>query len=64
MQTKKAVFQQDGTKNTDRLCRNEITLFGTEGDRAEQFEMVRNVIIDDLWRAVTFNFGYPKFEKE
>jgi hypothetical protein len=60
----RAVFQQDGTDETNQDCREAILFFGTKRDRAGQFKMVREIIMERLWHALKARFGYPILEKE
>jgi hypothetical protein len=59
--TQKAVFRQ-GTKETNEVCQAAITVFATMGDRAEQFEVVREIITKLIWQALIHNFRYPMLE--
>jgi hypothetical protein len=56
--TAKAVFGS-GDLTTDRECRGEILMFALTEQRAEQFQMVRHIIMNQLWQALIDAFGYP-----
>jgi len=54
----KAVFKS-GDPITNLECRRQILLFATWEQRAEQFQMVQHIIMDQLWQALIDAFGYP-----
>jgi hypothetical protein len=62
MSIQKAVFgSEDST--TNKVCRQQMLLFGSQKQRVEQFEMVRPIILR-LWRALIDAFGYPTLKNE
>ena len=58
----KAVFGS-GNQGTNGQCQFRMISFATKGQRAVQFEMIRD-IIEALWEGLIAVFGYPTFEKE
>jgi hypothetical protein len=59
----KAVFG-DGNADTNDQCRFELFLFARQGPRLAQFKLVKQIIMEDLWSALTTVFGYPTFDTE
>jgi len=56
-----AVFGR-GNPDTDELCRTELTRFAMQEHRADQFEMVKEIIRDSLWPALVAKFGFPTLQ--
>ena len=52
-------FQPQWDQKTNRDCIENIMLFTQKEGRAEQFEMVRPILMGHLWQALVANFGYP-----
>lgn len=57
--TEKAVFTKSGTQATNVHCQNRMAYFASQKQRLEQFQIVREVIMDRLWQALIGAFGYP-----
>ena len=60
--TEKAVFTKSGTQATNAKCQAQILYFTSQKQRPEQFQIVREVIMDRLWQALIDAFGYPTLE--
>jgi hypothetical protein len=60
--TEKAVFTKSGTQATNVEWQNRIVYFASLKQRSEQFQIVREVIIDRLWQALIDAFSYPTME--
>ena len=60
---KKAIFTRSGTLGTNDTCQWKILLFAEQEEREEQFEMVRHIIMDQLWQALINAFGYPTYHE-
>ena len=58
----KAVFGS-GNQGTNGQCQFRMISLATKGQRAVQFEMIRD-IIEALWEGLIAVFSYPTFEKE
>jgi len=58
---KKVVFGS-GNQETNKQCHFGIISFAIKGQRAVQFEIIRD-IMEALWEGLIAVFGYPTFEK-
>lgn len=59
---KKAGFKKSGNPTTNFKCINEMYLFVSTKQRWEQFQLVQQIIMNQLWPALIDKFGYPTME--
>jgi hypothetical protein len=57
----KAVFKS-GNPATNLKCLKQILSFARQEQRREQFQLVKHIIIDQLWPALIDHFGYPTMQ--
>ena len=58
---KKAGFKS-GNPTTNLECIGEMYYFASTKQRREQFQLVEQIIMNQLWPALIDKFGYPTME--
>jgi hypothetical protein len=56
-----AVFKS-GNLATDAECKRKLFMFTAQRQRREQFQLVEQIIVGQLWPALIHAFGYPTME--